>query len=197
VSIPTHDQVIAILREFEPPEWLLNHSSAVAEVASFMAHALVERGVAIDTDLVEAAALLHDIGKTPGGEHAAEMARRLDHAARGGQWLREHGHGELAAAVRQHPVTVLGQAPSYEAWAAGAGLAGRIVAYADKRASQDLVSLDERFADWYARHGKSELLDTALERARRLENELCQAAGIAPADVARRPWVAEALRRAA
>jgi putative nucleotidyltransferase with HDIG domain len=197
VSIPTHDQAIALLREFEPPEWLLQHSAAVAEVASFMAHALAERGVVVDTGLVEAAALLHDMGKTPGGEHAAEMARRLDHATRGGEWLREHGHGELAAAVHQHPVTVLGQAPSYEAWAADAGLAGRIVAYADKPAQQDLVPLDNRFADWYARHGKSELLDTALERARRLEHELCQAAGITPADVARRPWVAEALRRAA
>jgi len=197
VSIPTHDQAVAILREFEPPEWLLNHSSAVAEVASFMAHALVERGVAVDTGLVEAAALVHDIGKAPGGGHAREMTRRVDHAVRGSEWLREHGHGELAAAVRQHPVTVLGQAPSYEAWATEAGLAGKIVAYADKRARQGLVSLDERFADWYARHGKSELLDTALERARRLEDELCSAAGIAPADVGRRPWVAEALRRAA
>ena len=41
--------------------------------------------------LVEAAALLHDIGKAPGGGHATEMARRVDHAVRGGEWLREHG----------------------------------------------------------------------------------------------------------
>jgi hypothetical protein len=94
-------------------------------------------------------------------------------------------------------VTTLGEASSYEEWAAQAGLPGRIVSYADKRARQDLVSLDERFAEWYERHPGSELLDVALERAHRLEAELCSAAGIAPADVARRPWVADALEQSA
>jgi putative nucleotidyltransferase with HDIG domain len=197
VSIPTQIQAASILREFEPSDYLLAHSSAVAEVASFIAHALDRHGAEVDPALVEAAALLHDIGKAPGGEHASEMAPGLEHAARGAAWLREHGYADLASAVDQHPVTVIGQAPSYEAWAERAGLAGRIVAYADKRARADLVSLDDRFADWYARHGQSELLDTALERTRRLEGELCSAAGVAPAAVRRLSWVAEALRRAA
>ncbi len=125
------------------------------------------------------------------------MPHGVDHELRGAQWLREHGHGELADAVAQHPVTTLGRAAGYEAWATRAGLPGRIVAYADKRARHDVVSLDERFADWYTRHGQSELLDTARERAGRLETELCSAAGIAPTEVRRRPWVAEALRPAA
>ncbi len=149
--------------------------------------------------LAETAALLHDIGKAPGpGDGSATDNTRLpDHALRGALWLRDHGHSELAAAVAAHPVTTLGTAPDYDAWAASAGLPGRLVSYADKRARQDLVTLDERFADWYARHGQSVLLDTALERARRLEAELCAAARIAPADVQRSPWVAGALRRAA
>jgi hypothetical protein len=87
----------------------------------------------------------------------------------------------------------LGHAPTYEDWAADAGLAGRIVTYADKRARLELLSLDERFAKWHAHYPDSPPLDVAHERARQLEREICDLAGIAPEEVGLEAWVSEAL----
>ena len=98
---------------------------------------------------------------------------------------------ELAPAVEAHPVMELGRAANYEAWALRAGLEGRIVTYADKRVRQDLVSVDERFAKWHAQWPDSADLDAAHERARRLEAEMCELAGVRPEDVERLSWVEE------
>ena len=123
--------------------------------------------------------------------------RALGHGTGGAEWLRAHGHGELSEAVQSHPVYVLGGAESYEAWAAVIRLEAQIVAYADKRAIQDLVSLDERFERWYRRYPDSAMLPIGHERARRLERDLCALAGLAPQEISRLPWVDEAMRAVA
>jgi hypothetical protein len=155
---------------------------------------MIRRGVALDVTLTESAALLHDLDKAlPAGD----LYRVLGHGAGGAAWLRDRGYGELAGLVEPHPVYVLGNAENYDAWAAGTGLEARIVAYADKRALQDLVSLDDRFARWYTRYPDSAMLPVAHERARRLEREICAAAGLEPGEVGRLAWVADAVRSAA
>ena len=83
----------------------------------------------------------------------------------------------------------------------------RIVAYADKRASQRLESLDARFARWRRRHrptvvdGRTSGWDEATyrairARAARLEADVCRAAGVTPDDVRRLRWTGEALAAA-
>jgi hypothetical protein len=75
----------------------------------------------------------------------------------------------------------------------------RIVAYADKRARQRLVSLDERFAEWdrrYADRPGAADHGTVRARADRLEVSVCDAAGVRPGEVRRLAWTAAALRRA-
>jgi hypothetical protein len=91
----------------------------------------------------------------------------------------------------------LGVAESYEAWAERAGLIGRVVTYADKRARQDVLSLTDRFARWHENYPDSPRLDEAERRAQMLETEICGLAGIEPAEVARLAWVKGALRAAA
>ena len=155
---------------------------------------MVRRGVVIDTSLAEAAAFLHDLDKAlPRGD----PLRSLGHGPGGAEWLRINGHGELGEAVANHPVGTLGKADGYDGWAAGLSLEARVVAFADKRALQDLVSLNERFARWYRRYPESEMLTVAHERARLLERDICAAAGIAPEELQRLPWVEAALREAA
>ena len=153
------------------------------------------RGAVVNTALVEGAALLHDLDKAlPAGD----PVRALGHGAGGAAWLRANGYEELAEPVALHPVYVLGEAADYDAWTAGASIEARIVAYSDKRAIQDLVTLDQRFERWYRRYPNSTMLTTVgYERARRLERELCAAAGISPSEVRRLDWVDEALRQAA
>jgi hypothetical protein len=143
---------------------------------------------------VESAALLHDVDKMLAADDANKP---LGHARAGGEWLRQNGMEELAQAVEAHPVMEIGRALTYEAWSNRSGLDGRVVAYADKRALQDLVTLEERFARWHERYPDSRDLDVAHERARRLEAEICELAGVRPEDVERLAWVEDATRAAA
>lgn len=137
--------------------------------------------------------MLHDLDKAlPTGD----PYRALGHGAGGAQWLREHGYRELADAVAAHPVFILGEADSYDEWAARTTLETKVVAYADKRAVQEVVSLDARFDRWYQRYPDKGMLPVAHGRARELEREVCAAAGVAPEDVVQLEWVADALRRA-
>lgn len=193
MPIPTRAEAVAILASLGPKQKLIDHLSSTAEVCAFMCAALKERNVAVDSDLAESAALLHDIDKAlaPGDPY-----RELGHGAAGAQWLTDHGHAELADAVRDHPVHVIGNAPSYEEWAAANSLEAKLANYADKRSHEDIVSLDERFERWYRRFGDDPMLRVAQERFRRLEVELCAMAGVTPDLVERLPWVDAALRQA-
>lgn len=190
MSVPTREEAAAIVRGLQPNEKLLRHSSAVAEVAAFLAAAMVRRGIEFNSALVESAALLHDMDKMLPEDDALKP---LGHGAAGAEWLRQRGYGELAPAVASHPVMEIGRAASYDEWAELAGFEGRIVTYADKRARQDVVSLEDRFARWHERYPDSPDLDQAEARTRMLELEICGLAAIQPSQVARIDWVGEAL----
>ena len=194
MSIPSRVEAAAILRGLEPTERLLTHSAAVAEVCAFLCAALSGRGEAVDTSLAEAAALLHDLDKALPPD---DPLRAMGHGVAGAEWVRRHGFAELADAIAHHPVTTLAEPRGYQVWAEEAGFEGRVVAYADKRARQDVVALGQRFERWYQRYPDSQALPLAHERARMLEQEICSAAGICPADVHRLAWVDDALSAAA
>lgn len=145
--------------------------------------------------LVEAAALLHDVDKALPEDHEL---RTLGHGDAGAAWLTAQGYAELARSVANHPATRLSDERRYPRWAAFASPEERIVAYADKRAMADLVSLEDRFAAWLARHPeRGQSLEVAHRRALRLERDVCRAAAIEPREVARLRWAAEALAEAA
>jgi len=194
MAIPSRTEAAQIFVGLQPNERLMRHSTVVAEVAAFLCAAMVRRGVEVDAALAESAALLHDLDKMLA---EADPLKALGHGHAGAEWLRRRGHGDLADAVACHPVMEIGHAPSYEAWAARAGLEGRVVAYSDKRARQEVLSLDERFAKWHDHYPDSPPLDEAHERARRLEQEICALAGVRPEEVMRLAWVDEAMRAAA
>jgi len=190
MSVPTRQESAAILARLISKQKLINHLSASAEVAAFMCAALARNGVAVDSDMAEGGALLHDIDK---GLRPDDPYRALGHGAAGAQWLIDHGHAELADAVRDHPVTVIATASSYKDWAASQSLEAKLVAFADKRSLQDLVSLEERFERWFKRYPDSPTEPIAYERYQKLERDLCEMADVAPNKVKRLPWVDAAL----
>ena len=117
------------------------------------------------------------------------------HGEAGAAWLAEQGHGELGPAVAGHTATLLSDERRYPRWAAEASPEARVVAYADKRARQEIVTLEERFAVWLERHPEHRAdMRRAVDRARRLEQEVCALAGVEPQAIRRAPWVAEVLR---
>ena len=192
VSVPSRVEAISILLELDPPDWLVEHSTAVAEVAAFLAARIAERGTTLDRALVEAAALVHDVDKALPDTHPL---LKLGHGAAGAAWLTNRGHAELAPAVAHHPVKVLGDEAVYREWAATASLEEQVVAYADKRARQNVVTLEERFRRWQVRHPeRDESMRMARRRAELLESQVCALAGLAATEVERTSWVDEAMQ---
>ena len=149
MSVPDRETAAALLLELDPPAWAVRHARAVAEVAAWLAARIDRRGTPVDRRLVESAALLHDVDKLLPPD---DPMRALAHGDGSAAWLSAHGYPELGRAVQNHPVTRLADETRYRQWAAFASREERIVAYADKRATQRLVSMDERFADWLRRH---------------------------------------------
>ena len=190
MTAPSREEAVRLLLSLDPPAWHLRHARVVGEVAGWLARriALANPGLSLDRGLVEAAALLHDVDKALARSDRAPGARHGDAGAR---WLAAHGHPELAEAVALHPVTVLATDEGAAALAA-ASLEARIVAYADKRGRQRMVSMRSRFARWTERHPKGwspEVVATAWDRAAGLEAEICGLAGCRPAEVRRLRWV--------
>jgi putative nucleotidyltransferase with HDIG domain len=172
---------------------LLQHVTVVAEVASFLAYRASRAGLAVDRRLAETAALLHDVDKALAPNHPL---KQLGHGDAGAAWLAQAGHPELARSLIAHPVTRFTE-PDADDWVIEAPIEERIVTYADKRATQRVVSLEQRFERWRRKHPEYRTkLDRAYVTAQRLEQTLCTAIGIEPTDVERLRWVDDAMSRA-
>ncbi|HYN69102.1 MAG TPA: HD domain-containing protein [Candidatus Eisenbacteria bacterium] len=194
MTVPSRSEAASLLLSLGPPAWHVRHSRAVGEVAGWLAAAAERAGRPIDRGLVEAAALLHDVDKILPKD---DPARRLGHGFGSAAWLARRGHPELEAAVASHSVTRLATAEA-ERWLATATPEERIVAYADKRARQRLVSMAARFAHWARRRDalSPALGGTVWLRAQRLEADVCAFAGTRPEAVGRLRWTGRALAAA-
>ena len=193
MAVPTRAEALSLLMSTSPSPRLLQHVTVVAEVASFLAYRASRAGLTVDRRLVETAALLHDVDKALPPDHPLKA---LGHGAAGAAWLTEAGHAELARTLIAHPVTRFTD-PEAAAWVTGAPIEERIVTYADKRATQRVVTLERRFDRWRRSHPEYRAkLDRAYAIAQRLEDTLCTAIGIEPGDVERLRWVDDAMSRA-
>jgi len=91
-EIPSRQQCEQILSEhFVSNSPVIGHCRAVAHLALLMSGRLNDSGCRLDLELIEAAALLHDLAKGESG-----------HAAAGAAMLRALGYGEVAELVAVH-----------------------------------------------------------------------------------------------
>jgi putative nucleotidyltransferase with HDIG domain len=196
MTVPARVEAAVLLLSLDPPEWFVAHSRAVAEVASWLAAHVEANRKPVDRALAESAALLHDVDKALPLD---DPVRRLRHGDGSAAWLEQHGYPELAPVVASHPVTRLTDGAWFDRWIAESTIEQRIVAYADKRASQQHESMDDRFARWLGRNPSKwddETARAVRARADVLESAVCAAAGVTPDQVAREPWTEDALREA-
>jgi len=192
MAVPTRSEALSLLLSVTPSPRLFQHVTVVAEVASFLAYRAMQAGVRVDRRMVETAALLHDIDKALPSD---DPLRELGHGWAGAAWLSEAGHPELARSVEAHPVMRLTD-PGAAEWVERSPIEERIVTYADKRATQRVVSLEARFLRWQRRHPDHlDRLEAAQEMARRLEASLCSSIGVRPDGIERLRWVEDALAR--
>src|SRR5512142_3018715 len=61
--IPSRTESVRLLLSLDPPNWHLRHSRAVAEIATWLGGAADGSGRQVNRELVDAAALLHDVDK--------------------------------------------------------------------------------------------------------------------------------------
>jgi len=91
-EIPTKEECEVILKDIctTTPE-IRNHGNKVAEVATTIGQALLKTGVIIDIEVVQAAALLHDVAKG-----------QSNHPITGSKLLQDMGFGTIGKIVAAH-----------------------------------------------------------------------------------------------
>lgn len=168
MAIPTRDQAAAILASFDLPHGIVTHSQGVARVAAEAARLVAAGGVPLDVDLVEVAALLHDVDKIE-TRHGDGV-----HGVVGAERLTAMGHGELAPAVASHPVTALNDEARFPR-----GWPSVLVSVADRHVADAFVTTDQRIDDLASRHPQYRAsLEAARRPAHALEAEVAGAAGL-------------------
>ncbi|HXW36447.1 MAG TPA: HDIG domain-containing protein [Nitrososphaerales archaeon] len=78
--IPDREEALALHERYHSDPVIVEHCLAVAEVADILASGYVRAGRSVDSSVVQAAALLHDIGRSRGHtvRHGLEGARILE-----------------------------------------------------------------------------------------------------------------------
>lgn len=178
MKIPTKAECYKIIDDHRMLEHIVSHSRQVCRVALLIADDLMQSGIRIQRDLVQAAALLHDITKTRSFETGE------NHAETGAVLLTSLGYPETGNIVRQH-VKLDAYVPSEKP------REPEIVNYADKRVLHDrVVSLSERMAYILEKYGTTPDRRIRILRltgqSQNLEQRICQYCCFSPDDIGSR-----------
>ena len=177
MRLSTEARAAGFFDRYEYPDWLREHSLVVGRIANVLATAHADAGASLDPETVALAAYLHDIGKSP--RFAGDPRQHHELSA---DVLRTEGLGELAELARRHPV----YAPA-DPDLAPRDLAERIVYYADRRAGQAVVTLEERIRGQAERHPQyADRLAAQLDAARAIERLIFAGLPFGPDDLASR-----------
>jgi uncharacterized protein len=152
--IPSPEECDELMAKYSMLPNIVAHSRQVMRVSLAITDN-IQQGVAINRDLIIAAALLHDITKT------RSLKTREPHDQSGGELLRELGFVRIGEIVNQH-VILLDFDPKARL------KESEIINYADKRVMHDrIVSLAERVQDLIQRYGVTEEIKNRI-----LQNEI-------------------------
>ncbi len=92
---PTREEALRMMREAGCSQPVIDHCLSVTRVAMRIAEAFRRRGFDVDLKLVEAGALMHDLGRS--------RTHSVEHGAIGGQLARKMGLSEaLARIIERH-----------------------------------------------------------------------------------------------
>ncbi|MCW4000538.1 MAG: HDIG domain-containing protein [Candidatus Bathyarchaeota archaeon] len=172
--LPTREQATTLLLESGVPSQVVNHCLAVADYAKQLAQKLQKRHFRVNVELVEAGAVLHDLGraKTNTVNHSlvgAQLAQSLQLPQPIVDIIKRH----VGAGITQKEAEALGWPQDVYV---PQTLEEKIVCYADKRIDDGaVVPIEAEIAKLQCK-GKMQ----AAERVRNLHEEITGMLGEAP-----------------
>ena len=163
--------------EMKMMDHIVVHSLQVCRVATFLTEHLNKQHYRLNFDLIQSAALLHDITKT------RSFKTREDHAQTGGEYLSDRGYSEIGDLIRQHV--------KLDKYSVAANIREvEVLNYADKRVLHDeIVVLDKRLDYILERYAETpehrEQIKVLWQKTRAMENKLFKDLSFAPDDLTR------------
>jgi uncharacterized protein len=176
--IPSKEECYRLMYASGMLQNIVAHSLQVCRVATFFVDCLAERGMRCDRELVQAAAILHDITKT------RSLKTGENHAQTGAELISSLGYSDVAYIIRHHVVLDDEALPERPAEV-------EIVNYADKRVLHDrVVSLRERMDDILVRYVKhpadKEIIGKNWRKVKKIEDKLFVFIPFSPDDLSKR-----------
>ena len=172
--LPNREQAIELLHKNHCPPQVINHCVAVADLASETAKILFAKGLKVNLELVEAGALLHDLGRSKNhtvdhGLVGAQMAKSIGLPESVINIIKRHvGGGITAEEAKRFGWPKDGYSPQT--------LEEKIVSYADK-----LIDHSKRVPiELEIKRLQKENKIDAAERVRKLNEEITSLLGNKP-----------------
>ena len=177
MQFPTKDQCYRMISDMGMMDHIVVHSLQVCRVATFLTRHLIEQDYRLNFELIQSAALLHDITKT------RSFKTREDHAQTGGEYLADCGYPEIGELIRQHV-----KLDNYSAVATISD--AEVLNYSDKRVLHDEIVILERRLDYILeRYAETEAHRQRIyllwQKTREMENKIFKDLSFAPGDLSR------------
>ena len=191
------DEIQKLLDEFHVPKHIRRHCEKVAQICQFLG----EKIPGVDLEMLHTAALLHDLVRIcdfakwhPENmpvDHPEESHQKWEeirskyagqtHEQAAHEILSLRGHHDLAKLIKSHRFPILLER-TLDTWEE------KILYYADKRVDHDeIIPLEESLKRGKKRNAitpeQKRISDLVNPKVFELEQEICEAAGITPADI--------------
>ncbi|MEW6522703.1 MAG: GNAT family N-acetyltransferase [Bacillota bacterium] len=171
-AVPTPVECHRLLERYRVHPGIVAHGRLTAEVAALLAAGLRQAGVPINTQVVRAGALLHDIGKAVDPQHHHRASRLV---------LESEGWPVLGPVAERHLTGLILTGEGPQTWEE------KLVFYADKVCTGKVLSLQERVEDLCLRYpGHAAEFRQALPAILALEEEIFQYLPWGPEDLVNR-----------
>lgn len=170
-ELPNREQALGLLRKYNCSPQVISHCIAVADLAVETAGKLEEKGFKINTKLVEAGAILHDLGRS--------QTHTVDHAIAGAKIAQSIGLPEnVIRIIKRHVgAGITAQEAQMLGWPkdvyAPQSLEEKIVSFSDKLIDKSRRMPIETEIERLQIKNKHQ----AAERVRKLNNEITSLLG--------------------
>ena len=178
-QIPSDDEIFALMANLGLPDGIKEHSIVVKEIALDIVNKIKQKNpdAQIDAEVVEAGALLHDIGRT--------KTHGIDHGYRGYMLMRDANIDErVARCALAHVLGGFDKDDIKHEFPTDAreeikislmpkSIEEKIVCLADKNAEGTMqVTTKKRFSRWFKKYGKSNFLLKSRYRIMQIEKDI-------------------------